>query len=78
MADMTNNADVVQAIRELTRVMILLNGDFDSQADAVRQLADLGISSSKIAEILDMQTKNVSSILNRARKQAAITDNNGN
>lgn len=71
MADITTNADVVQAIRELTRVMILLNGDFDSQADAVRQLAEMGIETGSIAAILDMESKNVSSIINRARKRAA-------
>lgn len=71
MRDIDSAAEIVQAIRELTRVTIALHGEFDSQAAAVRELNGVGISKRSIAAILDMETKNVSSILNQARKRAS-------
>ena len=43
------NNEVVDAIHDLTRVIIALNGNFASQAEAVRKLNDLSIPSGRIA-----------------------------
>ena len=59
--------EIVEAIHDLTRVMIALNGKFESKADAVRALHALAIPPVRIASILAMELKAVHSYLSRLK-----------
>jgi hypothetical protein len=61
---------VVDAVQDLTRVLIATNDKFESKADVVRKLADLSIPPARIAAILAMHPKQVHSVLTKARKKA--------
>ncbi len=61
--------DLVEAIRDLTRVVIAVNGNFDSQSDAIRQLYDLSIPQARIAAILAIPPANVRSVVSTYRKK---------
>jgi hypothetical protein len=65
--------EVVDAINDLTRVMIALNGKFATKADAVRSLYELAIPPTRIAAILAMEPKAVHTVLSRM-KQATRAD----
>ncbi|GEJ58418.1 hypothetical protein [Anaeromyxobacter diazotrophicus] len=60
--------ETVQAINDLTRVVIALSGKFESRADAIRKLSDLGIPPTRIAAILAMEPKDVTSVISKAKK----------
>jgi hypothetical protein len=60
---------VVDAIHDLTRVLIATQGQFGSKADVVRRLADLSIPPSRIAAILAIPQNQVHSVLTKARKK---------
>jgi len=62
---------IVNAINDLTRVTIAINGRFDSQSEAVRKLNSLAIPASRIAAILAMKQTDVSSIIAKEKKKAA-------
>jgi hypothetical protein len=62
--------DVVEAVNDLTRVMIALSGKFESKSDAVRTLNELAIPSSRIAAILAMRIEDVSSVISKAKKKS--------
>lgn len=68
MAD--ENSDVVEAVRDLTRVLVALHGNFDSRAAAIRALSDMGLRPSSIATIFDVKTKDVTSVISKANKRA--------
>ncbi len=61
--------DIVQAINDLTRVTIALNGGFGTKSEAVRRLAELSIPSGRIAAILAMAQTDVASIISKAKKK---------
>lgn len=61
---------VVDAIHDLTRVLIATQGQFDSKADIVRRLADLSIPPSRIAAIQAVPQNQVHSVLTKARKRS--------
>ncbi len=71
-----NMKALVEAIQDLTRVTVLVNGQFKNKAEAVRKLDEFGIPSGRIAGILGMVTKDVSSILAKAHKAQKESDNN--
>ena len=60
---------VVTAIHDLARITIALNGGFNSRAEVIRRLSELAIPPSRIAAILAMETKDVTSTISRARKK---------
>lgn len=62
---------IVAAINDLTRVTIALNGGFGSKSEAIRQMNGLSIPAARIATIMAMPTKDVSSILSQAKKRKA-------
>jgi DNA-directed RNA polymerase specialized sigma24 family protein len=68
---------VVDAVHDLTRVVIAIQGNFGSKADVVRRLADLSIPPARIAAILDMPQNQVHSVLTKARKKTKNTDSPG-
>ena len=65
---MPDNA-VVNAVNDLTRVFIALNGTFNSKSEAVRKLHELSIPSGRISAILAMSQPDVASIISRAKKK---------
>lgn len=65
---------VVDAVQDLTRVVIATQGKFGSKADVVRRLADLSIPPTRIAAILAMSDKHVHSVLTKARKKVKNTE----
>lgn len=65
---------VVDAVHDLTRVVIATQGNFGSKADVVRRLADLSIPPARIAAILAMPQNQVHSVLTKARKKTKNVD----
>ena len=65
---------VVDAVHDLTRVVIATQGNFGSKADVVRRLADLSIPPARIAAILAMPQNQVHSVLTKARKKTKNAD----
>ena len=61
--------DIVDAINDLTRVTIALNGKFGSKSEAVRRLSELSIPPSRIAAVLAMPIGDVSSAISKAKKK---------
>ena len=62
---------VVDAIHDLTRVLIATQGQFGSKSDVVRRLADLSIPPARIAAILAIPQNQVHSVLTKARKKTS-------
>jgi hypothetical protein len=60
---------IVDAIYDLTRVVIAVQGDLKSKAEVIRRLNELAIPPVRIASILAMDPKDVHSSLAKARKQ---------
>lgn len=71
------NDEVVEAIHDLTRVIIALDGKYATKSDAIRGLNALGIPSGRIAAILAMRQPDVASVLAKDKKRASKegTDN---
>ncbi|MCH7638500.1 MAG: hypothetical protein IH855_03430 [Bacteroidetes bacterium] len=69
MADHSGHNEVVDAIHDLTRVIISLSGKYQNRSEAIRSLNELSIPSSRIASIFAMETSDVSSVLAKARKK---------
>jgi hypothetical protein len=63
-----NNEGVVEAINDLTRVMIALHGGFSSKSEAIRRLHELSIPSGRIASILAIKQSDVASAIAKSRK----------
>jgi hypothetical protein len=61
--------ELVEAIRDLTRVMLALHGDFPSTAEAVRRLTAMSIPPSRVAVLLGMKVKDVTTYTARERKK---------
>jgi hypothetical protein len=62
-------SDVVEAIQDLTRVMIAINGQFESKSESVRRLSDFAMPPSRIAIVLAMKPNDVTSVLAKAKKK---------
>jgi hypothetical protein len=63
------NEEVVEAIHDLTRVIIALDGKYSTKSDAIRGLHGLGIPASRIAAILAMRGPDVASVLAKDKKR---------
>ncbi len=72
-----HESEEVQAIRDLTRVMIALNGKYKTKAEAVRGLYELSIPSARIAAILAIPAKDVASQLAKDKKKGVKGQENG-
>jgi hypothetical protein len=62
-----NEQTLIDAINDLTRVTIASNFN-GSQSDAVRRLHLAGVKQSRIASLLDMALKDVTSLVSKLRK----------
>lgn len=69
--------EVVQAIHDLTRVIIALDGKYATKSDAIRGLDSLGIPSGRIATILAMRQPDVASVLAKDKKRGKKEEDNG-
>ncbi len=66
-----SEADVtVDAIQDLTRVVLALSGAFSSRADAIRRLTEFGIPPARVAALLSIPPKQVHAELAKARTRA--------
>ena len=70
--------EVVDAIRDLTKVVLATSGKGGTKAEAVRMLDELSIPGGRIALILAIPSKDVSSYLARAKKQKGTGRGNAN
>lgn len=68
---MASDDSIVDAINDLTRVTIALGGGFGSKSEAIRRMSELSIPPSRIAAILAMPSKDVSSVLSQEKKRKA-------
>jgi hypothetical protein len=66
---MSSESTVVDAINDLTRVTIALSGKITTKSDAIRKLNELAIPQARIAAILAMPVKDVSSLLTKDKKK---------
>jgi hypothetical protein len=66
--------EIVDAINDLTRVTIALQGGFESKSDAVRRLHDLSIPAARIASILAMAPGDVHSAIAKAKRAGRVGD----
>ena len=62
---------IVEAIHDLTRVTIALSGQANTKSDAIRKLTDLSIPPARVAAILAMPLKDVTSFLSKEKKRSA-------
>ena len=61
------NGEMVEAIKDLTRVIIAMSGEFTSKAEIIRKLQML-MPPNRIGELLGMKTKDVTSAILKAKK----------
>jgi hypothetical protein len=69
---MTNEAslqDLVDAVRDLTRVTIAISGQFESRADSIRRLSELSIAPVRLAALLGIPPKQVHAELAKAKQR---------
>jgi hypothetical protein len=64
-----HSIDLLTAIQDLSRITIALSGKFDSKADAIRRLSDLGMSPVRVATLLAVPPTTVHAELVRTRKR---------
>lgn len=62
------NHEIVEAINDLTRVTIALNGSFATKADAIRRLHELAIPSGRIASLLGVKQNDVTATIAKLKK----------
>jgi len=67
-----SDESVVEAINDLTRVIIAFN-THGSKSDAVRRLHMAGIKQARIASLLSMATKDVTSLVSKLRRAESGT-----
>ena len=66
----SNNDELVEAIQDLTRVLIVINGEFASKSEMVRKLSDLSVPPTRIARLIGMKPKDVTSIISKGKKSS--------
>ena len=59
---------LAEAINDLTRVTLALNSNGASKAELIRRLASAAVKPARIASLLSIPTKDVTSALNKHRK----------
>jgi hypothetical protein len=64
----TNENIVVDAINDLTRVTLALYGNGASKSEMIRRLNSMSMSPSRIAALLSMAPKDVTSLVSKLRK----------
>lgn len=64
------DSEIVEAIRDLSRITLAVSGQFKTKSDAIRRLNELGIPGPRIAGILGMSSGDVASALSKANTRA--------
>jgi hypothetical protein len=67
--------EIVDAVNDLTRVTIALNGKFTTKSEAIRALYSLAIPSGRIASILAMKQPDVASAIAKFKRKGAKNGN---
>jgi|GEM_PF-2653062 len=65
---LTNRDEIVEAIQDLTRIFLAVNGEFTSKSEIIHKLNDLSIPPNRIARLLGMQSKDVTSVIIKKKK----------
>lgn len=65
---MSEGEKIVHAIHDLTRVILASDEQITSKSEAVRRLHLAAVPQARIASLLSMPTKDVTSIVSRIRK----------
>lgn len=71
------NDPVVDAVNDLTRITLMLHGGFANRSEAIRRMNELAIPTARIAAILAVPPKDVSSVLSKSKKNKKKDDDNG-
>jgi hypothetical protein len=66
------NKELIEAIRDLARIQLAVNGEFKSKSEIIRKLHSLSISPSRIALLLDMKLNDVTSAINKAKQATKV------
>lgn len=66
----TSNGEIVEAIQDLTRIFLATHGEFASKSEIIRKLTELSIPPSRIARLLGMQLKDVTSAIYKKNKKS--------
>lgn len=69
MTDEAGLQDLVDAVRDLTRVTIATSGQFESRADSIRRLSELSIAPVRLAALLGIPPKQVHAELAKAKQR---------
>lgn len=64
----TPSSELTEVIRDLTRVLIILHEEDISNSEMVRRLHNFSVSPTRIAKLLGMQLKDVTSIISKMKK----------
>lgn len=65
---MSGEEEVVGAIQDLSRIILAFQGEFSSKSEMIRKLHDMSIPSNRIARLLGMQLKDVTSAISKMKK----------
>jgi DNA-directed RNA polymerase specialized sigma24 family protein len=68
-------AEVAEAVRDLTRVILALDEQSSNKSEVIRRLHAHSILPARIASLLGMKSKDVTSALSKAKKQIRNGDN---
>jgi hypothetical protein len=63
-----NQDELIEVIRDLMRVLLIQNGEATSKSEIIRKLHSFSMPPSRIALLFGMKTKDVTSILSKAKK----------
>ena len=62
------NDELIETIRDLTRVFLASNPELTSKSEIIRKLDSVSIPPSRISLLLSMKVKDVTSVLSKAKK----------
>ena len=67
------NNELIEAIKDLTRVLIITSAQDGSKSEMIRKLTDFSVSPTRIAKLLGMKPKDVTSVISKVKKSKTAT-----
>ena len=74
---MSDNSELLEAVRDLTRVMLALHGKFATTTEAVNKLLSLSIPQNRVADLLGLPGNYVRAVAAKTRKRTGSGKKNG-
>lgn len=68
---MSETQQIVDAINDLTRVVIATQGTFTSRSETIRKLLELNIPASRVASILSVRVNDVTSVVAKDKRRSS-------